>query len=275
MRTFVARLVCLSACAAGEAQTVKAPAYTETGIIDYATAKPGVLTLNSLAVIHGSDLSYVTRARLATDLSGGRYPAALPEANVSVRVRGVAAPVEFASPSVVIFVVPAQMAPGRAEVQVVRQGVAGPRIQVELRAEAPLVYPAEDGFVLARHGVTGEWVDTLSPARPGEEILLYAGGLGQLVPPLREMQAPLGRIPIEKRAQLRVLIDGLELQRNEITYAGSLPGFAGIYEVRFKLPAAVPEDPEIGLRLGEAASIKGFRLPLRYPPPQPEASQTR
>lgn len=275
VRTFVAGLAYLSACAICEAQTVRAPAYTEAGIIDFATAGPGVLTQNALAVIHGTDLSYLTRARLPTDLQGGRYPLALPEANVAVRIRGIFVPVEFASPRLIIFVVPAHVAPGKSDVQVVRQGVAGPRIAVEIKAEGPVIYPAEEGFLLARHAESGEWVDTASPARPGEEVSLYVGGLGQLVPPLREMQVPLARIPVEKAARLKVHLDGVELPRSQVAFAGSLPGFAGIFEVRIRIPWAVGEDPEVSLSMDGQASPVSLRLPLRYPQTQPDDSQAR
>ncbi len=271
----MAGLVVLSACAIGEAQTVKAPAYTGAGVIDFATARPGVLVQNSLAVIHGTDLSYVTRTRLATDLQGGRYPSALPEANVSVRIRGALAPVEFASPRLIIFVVPAHVATGVSDVQVVRQGVAGPRVAVEIRGEEPVTYPAEEGFLLARHADSGEWVDTLNPARPGEEVSIYAGGLGQLVPPLREMQAPLARIPIEKAAWLRIQLDGAEVARSQVAFVGALPGFAGVYEIRLRIPWAVGEDPTVLLSLDGLDSPLLLRLPLKYPPAQPDAALLR
>jgi len=254
---------------------VRAPAYTEAGIIDFATAEAGVLTVNSLAVIHGSDLSYETKIRSAEDLLGGKYQTALPGANVSVRMGGIATPVEFASPKLIIFVVPANLAAGRSDVQVVRQGVAGPRIRVEVRAERPLLYPAEDGFVLARHAESGEWIESRSPARPGEEVLLYAGGLGQLVPPLRELQAPLARLPLEKGAAIRVWLDGVAFGRPWISYAGAVPGYAGIYEIRFRLPVAVSEDPEVRLTLEGLSCPAALRLPLRYATAQPEAARPR
>lgn len=254
---------------------MKAPAYTEASIIDYSTARPGLLTLNSLAVIHGQNLSYVTRSRLPSDFQGGRYPSALPEANVSVRVRGTPVPVEFASPNLIIFVVPTQAAPGAADVQVVRQGVAGPRAPVELRAEMPLPYPAEEGCLLARHADTGEWIERSSPARPGEEVLIYAGGLGRLVPPLREMQPALTRLSIEKALALRISLDQLELEREAVRYAGSLPGYAGVFEVRVRLPLAVGEDPEVLLILDGQTSPQPLRLPLRYAPPKPDGYVSR
>jgi hypothetical protein len=96
VRTLLPGLVCLGTCVFLDAQTVKSPAYTETSIIDFATGRPNLLTLNALAVIHGENLSYLTRARLESDFQGGRYPAALPEANVAVKIRGSAVPVEFA-----------------------------------------------------------------------------------------------------------------------------------------------------------------------------------
>lgn len=275
VRTKLAGLVCLSACGIVEAQTVKAPAYTETSIIDYATARPGLLTLNSLGVIHGQNLSFITRMRLQSDLTGGRYPNALPEANVSVKVRGTPAPVEFASPNLIIFVVPTQAAPGAADVQVVRQGVAGPKVAVELRAEMPLIYPAEEGFLMARHAASGDWIETSSPARPGEEVLLYAGGLGRLVPPLREMQPPLARLSIEKALSLRVALNGIELDRQDIPYAGALPGYAGVFEVRVRLPLAVDENPEVRLSLDGVGPAQTLRLPLRFSSPQPEAPLSR
>lgn len=275
MRALLPWLVSLSVPGLPGAQVVKAPFYTESSVIDYATARPGRLTLNSLAVIHGENLSYITRARLESDLQGGRYPAALPEANVSVRVRGSAAPVEFASSKLIIFVVPGQAAPGAAEVQVVRQGVAGPKVRVELLADRPLIYPAEEGYLLARHGETGEWIEKSSPARPGEEVRLYAGGLGRLVPPLRDMQPPLARLPVEKAALFRASLEGVEVDRAAVLYVGSLAGYAGIYEIRLKLPETVPDDPVVSLCLDGAEGPVSLRLPVRRSSAQPESPVAR
>jgi uncharacterized protein (TIGR03437 family) len=275
VRTLLPGLVCLGTCVFLDAQTVKTPAYTETSIIDYATGRPSLLTLNSLAVIHGRNLSYVTRARLDSDFQGGRYPAALPDANVSVKIRGSAVPVEFASPGIVIFVVPSTAGPGRADLQVIRQGVAGPKVSVELRTEMPLIYPAEQDCLLARHAASGEWVETASPAVPGEEVLLYAGGLGRLTPPLRDMQPPMTRLFIEKAATFRVQLNGMEVEPAAVSYVGSLVGFAGIFEVRLRLPLAVGEDPKVTLILGGQESPVPLRLPLRYPPAQLNEPQMR
>ncbi len=275
VRTLLPRLVCLGMCVLLDAQTVKSPAYTETSIIDYATGRPNLLTLNSLAVIHGENLSYLTRARLESDFQGGRYPAALPEANVAVKIRGSAVPVEFASPRMVIFVVPATAGPGKADLQLVRQGVAGPKVTVELRTEMPLIYPAEQDCLLARHADSGEWVETSAPAAPGEEILLYAGGLGRLTPPLRDMQPPMTRLIIEKSRAFKVMLEGIEVEAAAVSYVGSLVGYAGIFEIRLKLPLAVGEDPKVSLILGELASPVTLRLPLRYLPTQPDGPRTR
>lgn len=238
----------------------QAPTYSATTIVNLASGKAGELAPNTLAAIYGQELATVTRARQASDLQGGYLPYVLPGTGVTVKVNGLLAGVEYVSPEAVVFVVPADLLPGPAAVVLTRNALNGPRVKVDLQAVAPALVPYEEGRVLARHGPEGAWVTVEDPARPGEEVVLYATGLGQTNPPQVNRMVASGRDALERGGELILEAGGRPVAGSLIAYAGVSPGFAGVYEIRFVLPQRLGPDPEVRLRLGERQSQEGLRL---------------
>lgn len=238
----------------------QAPSYTATTIVNLASGRAGELAPNTLAAIFGRELATVTRARQASDLQGGLLPSVLPGTGVTVRVNGLLAGVEYVSPEVVVFVVPADLLPGAANIVLTRNALSGPSARVTLQELAPALLPYEDGWVLARFGRSGDWVTKDQPARPGDEVVLYATGMGQTNPPQANRKVASERDSLDQAERLGLQAGDRELDPGAVTYAGVSPGTAGIYEVRFILPAGLGANPEIRLRLGERQSQEGLRL---------------
>src|SRR5207253_1204214 len=88
----------------------------------------------------------------------------------------------FASPTQVNALLPAYLPPGKATLQLVRDGVAGPEVTLNLTNSAPALFQSDARIVIATHG-NGPLVTAASPARGGETVVLYASGLGPTSPP--------------------------------------------------------------------------------------------
>lgn len=257
------------AVAAEELPGRQALAYTATSIVNLANGQPGDLAPNTLAAVYGSGFSTRSRARLDSDVAGDQLPIVLPGTGVTVNVNGLLAPIEYVAPDVVIFLVPSELQSGPAVIVVTRNAESGPAIDVELRPRAPAFFLYEDGQILARHTDTMEWVTKDAPARPGETVILYAGGLGVTTPLLAYRRMPAERLLVERASEWRVSIDGVELPAAAVEGPELMPGFPGLYEVRFRLPANVGLSPEIRLRLDDGQTQAGLHLPVSPEPLEP------
>lgn len=255
----VPALVALGVTAAGSDAKRGAPVYSAAGLVNAASNEAGVLAPNTLATLYGKDLAYATRAMTPGDIVGGALPFILPGTGLRVSVGSIAAVVYYVSPGQVNLLIPSLLGPGPADVQVSLNGVTGPAVRVELAEAAPAFFQLSPGWVVAARP-DGSIVGPETPARGGETIVLYATGLGRSIP-----DPPYGRSPtelarLERLAELDVLLNGAAVSRESILYAGTAPGFAGLYQINLTLPAAAAPNPEIRLRLGPRISPEGLRL---------------
>jgi uncharacterized protein (TIGR03437 family) len=108
-------------------------------------------------------------------------PTVLPGTGVRVSVGNIAAQIYFVSPRQVNFLVPPNLRPGAAEVQVFVDGLVGPRVPVRLNRASPAFFEGVSGFALTAH-VDGRLVLPADPAGPGDVVVSYATGLGETSP---------------------------------------------------------------------------------------------
>jgi len=248
--------------AAGEPPKLLAPSYAAASIVHAATSQAGPLAPNLLVSIYGKDLSYSTRALTETEIRNGQLPDTLTGSGVRVFISTVAASIYFVSPAQVNLLVPANLAKGKHKLQLMRDGVAGPEVEVFLEDAAPGFFQADPTTVIAIH-LDGALVTTDLPARPGELITLFAGGLGQTRPNVVYGRVPNFAAQIERLAEIRLLLNGEPVEQSRIEYAGITPGFAGLYQINLRLPEESPLNPEIRIKIGEAVSPSELRLPCR------------
>ncbi|MFB3777466.1 MAG: hypothetical protein ACE141_07630 [Bryobacteraceae bacterium] len=251
-----AALVCFAADPVCRPQ---APCYSGDSIVSAASGAPAALAPNSLASIYGTGLSYVERAITGADILAGELPTVLPGTGVRVLVGGIPAHIYYVSPGQVNFLIPSNIKPAAVTVQLTRDGTAGPAVQVTLREEAPALFQLDLATIVASHSdysvVTRE-----APARPGEWIILWATGLGPVVPPAAYGKIPTQAAQIKQLDAFRVLLDGAPVPPSHIGYAGVAPGWGGLYQINVKLPDDAPVNPEIRIAIGDAASPEGLRL---------------
>ncbi len=260
-------VVCLALAAAsvGSAQsevtcTATGPCYSEAGVVNAASFVSGALAPNTLATLFGSRLAWSTRAITWDDVEAGTLPTVLPGTGVRVLVNNRPAQIYYVSPTQVNFLVPSNLIAGEVTVQLVRDATAGPPVRLRLRDTAPALFLLDPETVVATRA-NFSLITRENPASPGEEVILWATGLGPTVPPQIYGQIPMAASWIARAAEFRVFLDGNPLAAEQISYVGAAPGFAGLYQVNLKLPAELQPNPEIRVAVGEEISPPGFRLP--------------
>jgi len=162
--------------------------------------------------------------------------------NVAVTVNGEPAPISFIGNAQINFLVPADIQPGPAQVQVKSNGLTSAAITVNAQPMSPALFTigtnATTGarYVAATHAdgslIGPASVRNATPAKPGETIVLYGAGFGpasSTIPNGQVVAAPitLPTLPL-------VIIDGTVAK---VTYAG-LTG-TGLYQINVVVPTTI------------------------------------
>jgi uncharacterized protein (TIGR03437 family) len=237
----------------------QAPDYIAAGIVNASDFSPGPFAPSSVLSLFGTKLSWRSASFTAADLTAGRLPTEL--AATRVYVDNMAVPLLYASPTQINFLVPAEQIPGDVSVTVVRQGIYGPAVTMTLVDAAPALFVTDGGFAIAQDWNDGYSVLTASaPAHAGDVVILYATGLGYTNPSWPSGVIAKSAANISALASLRVLLNGTAIDRRLVLYAGVTPGFAGLYQINFKLPANAGANPEIRIQVGIQVSISAIKL---------------
>lgn len=240
------------------------PFFTAAGIVQGATQIAQTLAPNTIATIYGTNLSWTTHILTAADLVGGTLPTSLD--GVSVYVHNIESNLLYVSPTQINFLIPYELTVTSAEVVVARQGIAGPldlngtpSVNIQLTTFAPGFFQWNGNFAVAEHA-DGSLVDAAAPAQPGETIVLYAAGLGRIVPDSSSGAIPTAAATILYASQLQIILNGSPLPRSNIQYAGVTPGYAGLYQINVVLPDILPPNPQIQIVMGTQASPPTIQL---------------
>ena len=65
---------------------------------------------------------------------------------------------------------------------------------------------------------------------------------------------------ITARDSLQVLLNGVAIDPQLVLYAGVTPGYSGLYQINFTIPAGAGTNPEIRVQIGTQASIASIKL---------------
>lgn len=242
------------------AQISPAPFYAESSVVNAASPEAG-LAPNTIATLYGSHLAWGIRQLTPADIAGGEIPTMLTGSGVRVLVGGVPAPLLYVSPGQVNFIVPANLRPGRHELQLALDSRYGRAVPLQIAETAPALFRADPEFAAAA-GASGESLSPQRPARPGDVVVLYAAGLGETVPPADPRRIVRVEAPLRRSAEFRVEVDGTLLPAGHVQYAGLAPGFAGLYQINFRLPVSVGRNPAVRVGFDGAMSAGGVRIPV-------------
>lgn len=239
------------------AQTPNGPAYAADTIANSAANIVDWYSSNSFISIYGMNLAFTTREITRTDIAAGVLPTALPGTGVRVVINSILAYVYYVSPRQVNVLIPS-LTPGPATLQLEVNGIAGPEVRLLLRDTAPGLFTFADGATVI--GVHGDWslITSDAPARAGEEIVIFATGLGVTTPATPSGQIPQGARQIKDHANFKVWLNGTALEPEAVDYVGGAPGYAGVYQINITLPVTLASDigrnPEVRISTGAVIS---------------------
>ena len=179
---------------------------------------------------------------------------------VQVFVNDQPAPVYFASSGQINFQIPFNAQPGSGTVRVERNGQRGNIVSVQIARSAPrllrlnigdygIITNQDQSFPIpATAGLSSH------PAKVGDALTIYAIGLGPTSPAVASGVAspsaePLGRVVTHPKVCFGTPTPFNQGNCVDPLYAGLSPGFVGLYQINVVIPANVPADDMLSLRL--------------------------
>jgi uncharacterized protein (TIGR03437 family) len=172
---------------------------------------------------------------------------------VQVFVNGRAAPVYLVSQNEISVLIPYEIS-GEffATFQVVVNGTKSNMVTVYADNSAPGIYTLTANGIGAGAILHSDYsvVTDSSPAVPSETVLMFMNGLGNVTPQVADgVAAPDGPFSIsDEAADIFVLLDdGVDLAQANVLFAGLAPGFAGLFQVNFTLPASGLENGDVSI----------------------------
>ena len=148
-------------------------------------------------------------------------------------IGGLEAPLFFVSPGQINAQIPNELTQGNSyDVVVIANSAVTTPQPVRLNLRAPGVARFGDGHVIAQHS-DFSLVSAQSPAKPGEYLVIYLGGLG----PGSETVAsgtPSPASPLDAVPDVAVMVAG---ESAPVLFSGLTPGLVGLYQVNFQVPA--------------------------------------
>ena len=236
------------------------PSYCTATVLNSADSLPNVFSPNTIASVYGHNLSTVTVALTATDVSiTGMMPTRLPGTDTHVLMGGMEAIPLYIAPSQINFLIPSNLLPGMTTFTVVSEGREGPALAMDLLVTAPALFLLDEQTAVATHA-DGSVITDTKPASPGEIVILYATGLGPVNPPIVTGQLPTAAARLIPESNFQIMLDGLPVPPEDVQYAGIAPFYAGLYQINVQLPEGTSENPEIRVACGGQISPPLIRL---------------
>jgi uncharacterized protein (TIGR03437 family) len=196
----------------------------------------------SFIEIYGTNLAASTRSWASADFSGSAAPSSLD--GVTVTIGGQAAFVQYVSPTQINALVPSNVGLGSQAVMVSTSGGTSASFTVTVNATQPGLYaPASlnsggKQFVGAFFTDFTTAVTTSHPAKPGDTIILFGLGFGNVVP-----GAPAGQLvpgPNTLTAPVQIFFNQTPAT---IIYQGLAPGSTGLYQFNVTVPNVSSSNP--------------------------------
>lgn len=238
-----------------------APAVTTAQVLNGASFLTGIAP-NTWVSIKAENLASTTRGWEDQDFVNGALPTALD--GVSVWFNGTPAYIGYVSPGQINLLVPASTPTGAVQVQVGNNGLSSAMVTVQVQAVAPAFFAPDGKNIAATHadgtllGPAATTPVVMTPAKPGETIVLYGTGFGETNPAI-----PDGMVVTTAAQALTwptVTIGGTSAT---VTYTGLVA--AGEYQINVVVPAGTPDgDAAVVALLGTATSQSGAVIAVQH-----------
>jgi len=180
-----------------------------------------------------------------------------------VLINGKAIPLFSVSPTLIEVEIPDEIAPlpygvSYATFQVVNDGVTSNPVTVYVRKSAPGIFAAgEDGIgpIAAVHA-DGSLIDDANPATSGEEVELFATGLGPVSPGVGDGGPGLAP-PFTSNADEKPVVTIGGVPSPSVPFAGLVAGYAGLFQVNVVVPTGTASgDLNLSLSTAEGATAQ-------------------
>jgi uncharacterized protein (TIGR03437 family) len=223
-----------------DAQHLISPAFAGPNVVNAASFASGTAAPGSIMTLFGVGLGsnwVVSNGGPSNTLAGSK-----------ITIGGVTAPLFYASPSQVSFQVPYE-ATGPTKLAFTRED--GVVTSVDLT-----VGEAQPGLFTLNAGGTGPAAATLAnnsvitssnPATRGSTVVLYATGLGRVSPSVATGVGSTGIASAVNKVQ--VTIGGRTVDPD---YAGLTPGYPGLYQINFRVPADLAATGDVAVKVSAA-----------------------
>jgi uncharacterized protein (TIGR03437 family) len=237
------------------------PAGSITAVANAATYLPAFAS-GTWVAIFGTNLSQTTYTWQDRDFVNGLLPTSLE--GVSVTINGIAAYVEYISPTQINVLAPDDATVGTVQVQVTTAQQSSNSLSGQKTQFAPAFFTFGGGaFVAATHAdfslvgaanlVPGA---VTQPAKPGETILLYGTGFGPTNPPLSSSQLVATPEPLANPAQIN--IGGVTAV---VTFSGLVA--PGLYQFNVTVPNLPNGDAAVLATIGGVTSATGVSITVQ------------
>lgn len=215
--------------------------------------------LNPLSIFNAASFAPITNAvapgeiitifgsGLASDTFGAQtLPLPKTLGQTQVTVNGIAAPLLYVSQTQINFLVPSAVSPGVATFQVTNNNVKSNEVTVYADLTAPGIFTQTSNGVgpAAVTHLDYSLVTENNPAVAGEILILYLTGLGSVTPPVPDGAAgPANPSNVDEYTNGSLSMDIFDSMFVDtsvsVGFAGTAPGFAGLYQINFTVPSGV------------------------------------
>jgi uncharacterized protein (TIGR03437 family) len=213
--------------------SANAPVLRPGGVLNAASYSPSApLAPGSEIAIFGSNLANGTS-------SASAFPLPSELAGTLVTIGGKAAPLLYAGTGQVNAIIPFGLPLNTTAQVIVQQGNAYTSPQsIVLSPANPAIYTADSSG--SGQGIVfrpdGQLAQAGTPAQSGDELLIYASGLGDTTPEGSAGQAAPNSPLMNVSGAVNLTIGG---QSARVDFAGLAPGFAGLYQINASVPGGV------------------------------------
>ncbi len=236
------------------------PAGTITAVVNAGSFQPGIAS-GAWISIFGANLSLRTYTLQASDIVNGALPTSLE--GVSVAINGLAAYIDYISPSQINVLVPDDATLGSVQVQVITAQQASNNMTVQKTVFAPALLTLVGAYVAALHAdysLVGKanllQGATTAPAKPGETILLYGVGFGPAIPAQAAGQVVGTAAPLANNVQ--VTMGGVVAVVN---FAGLVQ--SGLYQFNVVVPSLPNGDAAVVATVGGVTTQAGVAVTIQ------------
>jgi uncharacterized protein (TIGR03437 family) len=224
---------------ASSTQPSAEPIISSNGVLNGGSFEPGI-SPNSWVTIQGTNFSSSTANWTVT---GGVLPTMVD--GVSVSIGGSPAYVDYVSPTQINVLTPPDLTDQFPTVVVTNSAGSSAAATAFSQPEMPAFFVWPNNQVVATH-TDFSWAVkngtfpgvTTVPAKPGETIILWGTGFGPTTP-----ETPKGVIVPSDKTYSSTAVPTVEVNLvSAMVYGAALaPGFAGLYQLAFQVPASLAD----------------------------------